>query len=145
MKQKMGLHRAVMVLRVVGAPHGGAAGQGLAARDTRAAPGTGSCPGHGLSQAMGPQVEPTSARLWGPGDHPAVESLEDHSQGADTGSQTVRYWGSPAGWLGHSSPLPKPINSNCVSNLNIKIALPWCQKPSVWDKMLHLQIKLLSY
>lgn len=95
----MDLHRAVMVLGVVGASHGGAAGQGLAARahptaparDTRAAPGTGSHPGCGLrlSQAMGPQVEPSSPRLWGLESSPAVESLEGHSQEADTGSQTV--------------------------------------------------------
>lgn len=74
----MSLCRAVMVLGVVGAPHGGAAEQGLAARahpisparDTRTAPGPGSHPGHGLrlSQAMGPQVESSSAKLWGPGD-----------------------------------------------------------------------------
>lgn len=39
------------------------------------------------------------------GTSPAVESLEGHSQGAGTGSQTV---GPQWGGLGHSSPLPKP-------------------------------------
>lgn len=77
-------------------------------QDTRAAPGTGSLPGHGLrlSQAMGPLGEPSSARLWGPAllcNHWRVIPTE-LARGPrlwDTGRDQ---WGG----LGHSTPLPKP-------------------------------------
>lgn len=123
----MGLHRTVMVLGVVAPSHGGAVGQGLAARphptpsarDTRAAPGTGSLPGHGLrlSQATGSQVEPSGARLQGPA------LLGNHWRVIPMGS--VGYWGIPVGWAGTFKPITKTdTNSNCDTNLNIKIALP---------------------